>query len=522
MLAQDTSRIEQLTEIQNHFADCAEWLLSFSETSDFAVEAREIEIAWQNAKLVLSCPTMRGWQHWTIAAWEKVGEKLIFQTARKLTSASIILEFTPRIPVENLREDVQKARLLKARELAELARITFSNWAKIERVSLNQSNQRGKVGTIARILLALPNAKTVAVCSSIIEKTDAGNLLSNSILWLTKLEERRKISELWLVGEGKSADDLQKLHALLRDGWREKTKIYQRQTNSQRTDVQAEKEETEFLEFIEPLRLTDLWTEKSKKLLHPKKAELSETAKTILQLAPEAIDVLRSKHGETLRFHGLPFVRISEILGGEQVWFGTDARRKRNLNDASMEDFSDLLENLREHRQSDTNDKLNAFYKAASESWLESILRRDVSRLDPNLVLAPLYSQFRLSNKKGALDLLALRTDGRLVVIELKTTADREHVFQAVTYWQQIEVHRRCGNFQNLKLFGDLPILDAPPLVYLVAPLMSFHRDFEVLANAITPEIEIWRFDLNEDWRGGIRVARRRTNFRGQNDNLFL
>jgi hypothetical protein len=70
-------------------------------------------------------------------------------------------------------------------------------------------------------------------------------------------------------------------------------------------------------------------------------------------------------------------------------------------------------------------------------------------------------------------------------------------------------LQRRCGNLPKIGLFDDLEISDAPALIYLVAPLMSFHHEFEVLAGAVSSEIEIWRFDLNEDWRNGIRVARR-------------
>lgn len=507
MLTQDASRQEQLAEIQKHFNDCSEWLLNLPESGVLAIERSEIEITLRSEKLILSCPTTRGWENWIILSWEKSGAKLIFQTARKLQSVSAMLEFTPRVSIANLRQDTKTARLSKARVLAETARRTFSKSAKIERVSLNQSNQRGKVGTVARILLALPNNKTIAVCGSIVEKTAAINLLSNAILWFTKLSERRRIAELWLVGNGESSEDLQKLGALLRDGWREQIKIYERKISLNNNDSELPAEE--FLELVKTLSLTDLWLDKQKNRRRPKTIEFSQTAQTIVKLAPDAIDAVRSRHGEILRFHGLPFARIREIWDAEEVWFGIDSKQKKVLGENNLPEFADLLENLREHRQFGAPDKRHAFYKAAPEAWLESLLRRDVTRLDPNLILAPIYAQFRLSNKSGALDLLALRTDGQLVLIELKTTTDREHVFQAVNYWRQIELLRRNGGFKDACLFGDLPILDSPPLVYLVAPLMSFHRDFEILASAIAPEIEIWRFDLNEDWRAGIRVARR-------------
>jgi hypothetical protein len=36
-------------------------------------------------------------------------------------------------------------------------------------------------------------------------------------------------------------------------------------------------------------------------------------------------------------------------------------------------------------------------------------------------------------------------------------------------------------------------------LVYLVAPLLRYHRTFDTLARAISPEIEMYRFDINGD-----------------------
>nr|MBA2733489.1 hypothetical protein [Acidobacteriota bacterium] len=139
-------------------------------------------------------------------------------------------------------------------------------------------------------------------------------------------------------------------------------------------------------------------------------------------------------------------------------------------------------------------------------------LRRDVTRLDPGLRLAPLHAQFRPSNVGGVsrpIDLLALRRDGRLVVIELKVSEDREHVLQGADYWRRTEIYRRHGHITRARLFGDTVITDEPPLVYLVAPLLRFHRAFTLLARAVTPEIEVFRFDINEDWRAGVRVMRR-------------
>jgi len=43
----------------------------------------------------------------------------------------------------------------------------------------------------------------------------------------------------------------------------------------------------------------------------------------------------------------------------------------------------------------------------------------------------------------------------------------------------------------------------------LVAPALRFHSSFGTLARMIASDIEIYRFDINEDWRRGVRVVRR-------------
>src|SRR5207248_1723792 len=136
-----------------------------------------------------------------------------------------------------------------------------------------------------------------------------------------------------------------------------------------------------------------------------------------------------------------------------------------------------------------------------------------ITRLDPGLRLAPLHAQFRAAGPAPAsprpVDLLALRRDGRLVVVELKVSPDAALALQAAHYWRRVEQHRRVGNITRARLFGDAEIADEPPLVYLVAPMLRFHRSFATLTRALTPRVEAYRFDLNEDWRAGVRVVRR-------------
>jgi hypothetical protein len=246
--------------------------------------------------------------------------------------------------------------------------------------------------------------------------------------------------------------------------------------------------------------------------LLPRDPQPSETALKLIELAPGNIDIVYSRAGETLRFMGLPFARVRSLLSKEKAWIGVNKVR-RILTAENWNEAVDLVRDLEKYRSASSENIRHEFYRTSPEAWLESILRRDIRQLDANLILSPIYNQFRASNDK--IDLLALRRDGRLVVIELKTQPDREMVFQAADYWRKIELQRRRGILREADLFDGRQILDKPVLVYLVAPALSFHRDYELFARALSPEIELWRFELRENWRREIKVLARR-EFRDQ------
>lgn len=257
----------------------------------------------------------------------------------------------------------------------------------------------------------------------------------------------------------------------------------------------------------------DLWTRKLARFPPVAPGILSEKAAAIVAEAPDAIDVVNARHGETLRYFGLPFARARSLLGVERVWFGINRMHRRILEEETWNEWQNLLRDLSEYRSASAFDHRHALYRAAPEAWLESMLRRDITKLDPGLIIAPLHAQFRTARgaKLGIrpIDLLALRQDGRLVVIELKVSEDREHVLQGADYWRRVEAHRRRGHISRAKLFGERKIRDESPLVYLVAPTLRVHPSFQTLAQFISHDIEIYRFDINEDWRSGVRVMRR-------------
>jgi hypothetical protein len=327
-------------------------------------------------------------------------------------------------------------------------------------------------------------------------------LISTAILRLVRLGNRKKnpVETLWLAAEKTQAKKLQKLHALLRPDW--KARILIKEISRQDTAGKGEDGITD----LPRLAIDDLWRAKPREIKPPTDAELSAAARKIIEFAPAEIDAVFSKNGETLRFQGLPFARVRKIPAEEKVWFGIEKARQP-LAENNFDEFTGLIENLQKYRRHDSTNKRHALYRSAPEAWLEASLRRNIKLLDANLVLSPVYHQFRAGRER--VDLLALRTDGRLVIIELKTAPDREMAFQAAGYWRKIELLRRRGNLEKARLFGELEIADKPALCYLVAPTLSFHREFDFLARTLAPEIRLHRFNLTENWREELKIFER-------------
>ncbi len=476
-----------------------EWLLVRHSGETFYLRRNEIEIEQAKNKTLFSFLDEKGFQTWRIIKAEIKDEKIALDLTKNFGKEKTFIELIPRAKAEMLGEAVELARLEKANKIARLIVSGIEN-TKLVRVELNKEN-----GRFAQIILENKLGKQTAVLSDVSDSLTPEILLVSAILWLAKLQRRKKnpIEEIWILSEKSKAKTLQKLHACLRNNWKNRVKIKEISRKG------AKEQREEKVIGHKTLQISNLWRYKPTKLQFAEDLELSKMSREIIKLAPEKIDYLFSKNGETLRYSGLPFVRVRKVFDEEKTWFGIDIKR-RILNENSYEDFYELFENIKKYRRFDSENKQHAFYETATEAWLESILRENVKLLDANLILSPIYNQFRTSRDK--IDLLALRKDGRLVIIELKVSPDREMIFQAVDYWRKIELQRRKGILNKAEIFGELEISDKPTIVYLVAPTLSFHRDFNFLAKTISEEIEIFRFDLVENWRRNLKVlGRKRT-----------
>lgn len=483
----NTDELRELVESRH------EWLLVREQGKTFPLERHEIEIAADGDKTHFGFLDDKGLHTWRLNDFssDAAGE-ITIDVAGAFAQKRETMRLVPRISAAELSAEVELARLKKANEIAQLVAQNFPE-AKLGRVALNVEN-----GRLAQIEFETADKTPTAATADVTGKLTVETILASAMLWLDKLGLRKKkpVNDIWIICEKRQARNAQKLHALLNDRWKAKITVI----------AIDRKPEPPRLVPLPKRKIRELWREKARKLTLPPANAPSKTSERIIGISPERIDIIYSRQGETLRFHGLPFARVRPLMGEEKAWFGV-GRNRRILNGENWGDLREIATLLATNRACDAPNKRHDLYRIAPEAWLESILRRNIKLLDANVILSPIYNQFRSSNDK--IDLLALRRDGRLVIIELKTQPDREMVLQAADYWRKIELQRRRGVLDAADLFDGREILDKPALIYLAAPAWSFHRDFEYFARALSREIELWRFELHENWREEIRVIAR-------------
>ena len=202
-----------------------------------------------------------------------------------------------------------------------------------------------------------------------------------------------------------------------------------------------------------------------------------------------------------LRFRGLEFAR----------W--RDGHMSCGLPDLGLAPHAtpleELLQKLATHRHPLADDTNHPLYRAQAERWLEAMVLRDPTRVDPRLDPRHLYRQVPASllADRGVMDLLGMTRDGRLAVIELKATEDVHLALQGLDYWLRVRAHQQQGDFQRYAYFPGMELQQAPPLLYLVAPGFRFHPATDILLRYFSPEVAVTRVGLNENWRQGLRVV---------------
>lgn len=217
------------------------------------------------------------------------------------------------------------------------------------------------------------------------------------------------------------------------------------------------------------------------------------------------VDLIQQSDGSIgFQVRGLEFARWGGRHGSGGALMCGIGRRRR----CSLETLAAMAAEVVRVRRGDTDDTLHPLYTQFPEGWLESQVRARPQAIDASLLPAPVYGQVPLfgAPDRGVIDLLGVDHTGRLVLIEIKASADLQLPFQAIDYWLRVRKHLWAGDFERLGYFSGVPLRRQEPRVLLVAPALEFHSTSETILGSLSPRLEITRVGLAADWRRELRV----------------
>jgi hypothetical protein len=237
------------------------------------------------------------------------------------------------------------------------------------------------------------------------------------------------------------------------------------------------------------------------------KSRANEALNPVVAVCPHAITMhaVPPEQIVVLRFRGLTFAHWKD----GQVYFGIGAKSEP-LCAASENKLKHLLTRLNDVR-TPLGSIRQPLYRVQAERWMQMLVASDVSRVDIHLDPSHLYEQVfaHSGGQHGVLDLLAVTRTKRLAILELKATENPDLPLQAAAYWSRVRRHQAHGDFARYGYFPGIELQPAPPLVYLIAPTLRFHPTTATILSYLTPEIEVVRVGISEDWRRGLRVTTR-------------
>ncbi len=514
-ITDDTTAAQAKYKIEQALLATDEWQLWEGETlvATLLREACEFSVEW--GKLIFAWWTNESSQSWRVTAYEIAEAELHVKATRGM--GRDIVTFTLRDALRwraNRPEDLSVAeRRANFAELLSHLIQTHSTDAKIQRVNVRNKFSPANPSQYVRLLLKRKKESILALGINESEtQADVDGIITAGLAWFA--ERKTPANKLWLcVPQDRSQTVLERL--ILLDSSHLNLQIECSEINeTERTIIARRAVSQAELLSLHPRGL--IWPEN-------KPPVRSRWRDRIMNLAPDLIEVREDANQtfESYKLHGLEFARTKDEQR-ERVLFSVPqypdeiaakfafnaAAARRSLTDGNFAQLETLVQAILTHRRADSPDLRHPFYRLRSEAWLESLLHRDIRGLDATLDPRFVYSQVPawIGDDRSILDLLTINHEGRLVVIELKAAEDPQLPLQGLDYWLRVEQARVRGEFQRRGLFAGITLADAPPLLYLVAPRLRFHRSFNLVANCLAPDIKAYRIGLNTNWREGVKV----------------
>jgi hypothetical protein len=245
-------------------------------------------------------------------------------------------------------------------------------------------------------------------------------------------------------------------------------------------------------------------------------ARFAEAIALVRTMLPEVEIGILTPAAISFRCHGLEFAQArlaatpGQLRSGPEIVFGVEAE-ERVLDGANFPQFERMVYGMAEvrHAEGPSDDR---WWRLHPERWLESLVLKNICALDDQLDSKWRYSQVPAFSAadRGMIDVLALRRDRRLAVIELKANEDIHLPLQGIDYWQRVAWHHARGEFQKFGYFAGQELSSEPPLLIMVAPALHVHPATDTLLRYVSPEIDWVLLGIDERWRKEIRVVFRK------------
>ena len=236
----------------------------------------------------------------------------------------------------------------------------------------------------------------------------------------------------------------------------------------------------------------------------------------VLNIIPEAEDVMLSAGEMAFRCHGLEFARArwgpepGTFQNRVEIIFGLGAE-ETVLTEANHPRFVRHIHEIAEVRHAE-GPRDHPLWRLQPERWLETLAMQNVRALDERLDASCRYSQMPAFSAadRAMIDVLAVTRDGRLSVLELKADEDIHLPLQGLDYWSRVAWHHARGEFQRFGYFPGRELSPAAPLLILVAPALHVHPATDTLLRYFSPEINWMLLGIDEHWRENLRVIFRK------------
>lgn len=501
-------------EIERATIDCAEMSLFINDVQTATLARGNFEFGVEWGKLIFAWWDEGVSQSWRVTAYDIDRGELRLRATRGMGRETTLLTLRDPAKWREIRERENLPLGERRRRYAEtLSRLITKRFkgGRVERVTTGSFRPRSGVGRYARLVLKSEGETVLAIGVGEAESQDGvDGVVAAGLVGLAAFNEKRdgkdQAKRLWLcLPKGRSQTAMERVTLL----------------DVSRLGAQIEcfevDERSEEMAGVCAVTQDELLNSHPREVIWHGASTLDEKwRERIVNLAPDLIETrLDTKSGrERFEIKGLEFAYLG---AGSRVKFGVVWGRafgEANLVALTESNFGALEALVREivrYRSADCLDRRHPFYSLRAEAWLESLLRRDIRRLDASFDERFVYSQIPAwrADERSVIDLLTVNHEGLLAVIEIKAAEDPQLPLQGTDYWLRVEQARLRNEFKKRGLFEGVAIADRSPLLYLVAPRLRFHRTFETVAQCVSPRIEAYRIGVNANWREGLKVHTR-------------